>query len=61
MTTEKEMMDELHRIREQLYEETKHMSPEERLEYERRDLAEQVEKLGIKLKRPAPKTWEPVS
>ncbi len=56
MTTENDFMRELHGIREQLYEETKHMTPEERLAHERRDLAELTARLGIKLKRPAAET-----
>lgn len=61
MTTEKEIINDLHAIRERLYEETKHMSPEERLEFEKRDLVAQVEKLGIELKRPSSKNREPVT
>ncbi len=44
-------MSELHAIREELYEETKNMTPKQRLAYEQRDLDDQVEKLGITLKR----------
>jgi hypothetical protein len=61
MTTKEEIMRELHDIREQFYEETKHMTPEERLEHERRDLDEQVAKLGITLRRPDKKTYEPAT
>ncbi len=56
MATEKEIMRELHEIREQLYEETKHMPPEKRLEHEQRDLAGQLAKLGMTLKRPSAET-----
>lgn len=55
MTTEKNMMSELHKIRERFYEETKHMTLEERLEYEKRDVAELAVKYGFRLRRPTEK------
>ncbi len=59
MATEKEIMRELHEIREKMYEETKHMSPAERLEQEQHDLAEQLAALGITLKRPSARELSP--
>ncbi len=51
MTTANEIMRNLHAIREQIYEETKHMTPEERAEHINREADEGLAKLGIKLPR----------
>ena len=47
-------MKEIHDIRLQIYEETKDMSPEERVELVRREAQEMIEKHGLKVKRLEP-------
>lgn len=59
MTTEKEMMRSLHAIREQIYEETKNMTPEERAASSEREVTEQAKKFGLTLKRPSATVHEP--
>lgn len=51
MPTNKELMNELHAIREQIYEDTKHMTPAERSRHVRKEVDEGLAKLGIKLRR----------
>ena len=41
-------MQEIHKIREMIYEETKNMSPEERAALTQRDAQEMIEKYGLK-------------
>ncbi len=54
MTTDKEIMRDLHVIREQFYEETKHMTPEERVSRVQREVDEGLAKLGMTLNREEP-------
>ncbi len=44
----KEIMDELHRIREEIYEETKDMTPEERVAWMHDETADLKAELGLK-------------
>jgi len=52
MTNEPRAMREIHEIREKIYEDTKHMTPEEQTELTRREAQELIEKFGINIKRP---------
>ena len=47
MTTECKVMQELHAIREKIYEETKHMTDEERTEFFNKNAENALLKLGI--------------
>ena len=51
MTNEPRAMQEIHKIREGIYEETKNMSQEERSALTRREAWEVIEKYGLKVKR----------
>ncbi len=44
----KEIMDELHRIREEIYEETKNMTNEEQMNWLHDETADLVEELGLR-------------
>ena len=48
-------MKEIHDIRLQIYEETKDMSPEERVALVRREAQAMIDKYGLKVKRPEPR------
>ena len=50
MYDEPESMKEIRRIREKQYEETKDMTPEEQMEYDRKKAREVIERYGLKLK-----------
>lgn len=50
MATEMEMMHDLHTLREQLYEKTKHMTPEERAAYVRKEVDNGLVGLGVTLR-----------
>ncbi len=52
MRNESEPMKEIHAIREQIYEETKDMTPQQRAEHTRRAAEELATKHGISLLRP---------
>jgi len=52
MTNEPRARQEIHKIREMIYEDRKNMSPEERAALTRKDAQEMIEKYGIKVKRP---------
>ena len=54
MTQAPDTMAELHRIREQLYEEEKHLSPQERVEKIRREADALLKQWGLTLKRVPP-------
>jgi len=47
-------MRELHAIREQIYEETKHMTPAERAEHGQREAEAIIAKYNLKVKRSSP-------
>ena len=51
MTNEPRAMKEIHDIREKIYEDTKHMTPEEQTELTRREAQALIEKFGLKIKR----------
>ncbi|MCL1876114.1 MAG: hypothetical protein FWF87_07665 [Synergistaceae bacterium] len=51
MTNEPRAMQEIHKIREVIYEETRYMSQEERSALTRREAQEVIEKYGLKVKR----------
>jgi len=44
-------MQELYKIRERIYEDTKHMSPKERAALARKEAQEMIEIYGLKVKR----------
>jgi hypothetical protein len=48
---ESESLRELHKIREQIYEETKHMTPEEKDAYIRKGAEDLKKKYGLKLRK----------
>ena len=50
MPTGKQIMDELHRIREEMYEETKSMSDNERIQFMRRSVQEFMKAHHINLR-----------
>ena len=52
MTNEPKAMQEIHEIRRRIYEKTKNMSMEERMELTRREAREIMEKHGLELKLP---------
>ena len=52
MTNEPRAMKEIHEIREKIYEDTKHLTPEEQTELTRREAQALIEKHGLKIKRP---------
>ena len=54
MSTEPESMAQIHRIREQLYEEEKHLSPQERVAKIHRESDALLKEWGLTLKRVAP-------
>ena len=54
MTNEPRAMKEIHEIRLQIYEETKHMTPEEQTDLTRREAQALIEKFDLKVKRPEP-------
>ncbi len=47
MSTEPKAMREIHEIREQIYEEIKHMTPKEQTEYFHREAEEAIKKYGL--------------
>jgi len=47
-------MKEIHDIRLQIYEETKHMTPEEQTELTRKEAQALIDKFGLKIKYPEP-------
>jgi len=47
-------MKEIHDIRLQIYEDTKHMTPEEQTEFTRKEAQALIDKFGLKVKRPEP-------
>ena len=54
MSNECTVMRELHAIREQIYEETKHMTPAERAEHGQREAEAIIAKYNLKVKRSSP-------
>ena len=48
---ESKALDEIYKIREQYYEETKHLSPQELIKKIRQDSEEVIKKYGLKLPR----------
>ena len=54
MTNEPRAMREIHEIREKIYEETKHMTPEEQTELTRKEAQEMIDKYGLNIKRSEP-------
>jgi hypothetical protein len=54
MMNEPRAMREIHEIREKIYEETKHMTPEEQTELTRREAQYLIGKYGLKVRRPDP-------
>ena len=50
MTNEPRAMREIHEIRDNIYEETKNMPPEERAALTRREAREMIEKYGLEVK-----------
>ena len=52
MTNEPRAMREIHEIREKIYEDTKHMTPEEQTELTRMEAQALIEKYGLKIIRP---------
>ena len=50
MSREPRALKEIHEIREKIYEETKHLNPEERADLTNRVGREFVEKYGLKIK-----------
>ena len=50
MTNEPRAMKEIHDIREKIYEDTKHMTPEEQTELTHREAQSLIEKFGLKIK-----------
>ena len=54
MNREPESLVELHRLREQIYEEEKHLPPEERLKRLRQESDAFLKKAGLHLKRVSP-------
>ena len=50
MTNEPRAMQEIHKIREKIYEETKNMTAEERTEHTRREAQKLIEKHSLKFK-----------
>ena len=51
MTNEPIAMREIHKIRENIYEETKNLPPEERSALTRKEAQEVIDKYGLKVKR----------
>ena len=51
MKNEPKAMQEIHEIRESIYEETKNMSSKERAAFTRREAQEMIKKYGLKVKR----------
>ena len=47
-------MREIHKIRESIYEETKHLTPKEQTEFTRREAQALIEKYNLKVRRPEP-------
>ena len=59
MTNEPRAMKEIHEIREKIYEDTKHMTPEEQTELTRREAQALIEKYGLRIKHPdVPQTYK---
>ena len=52
MTNEPNAMREIHKIREDIYEETKNMSQRERAAVTRKEAQEIIESYGLEVKRP---------
>jgi len=52
VTNEPRVMKEIHDIRIQIYEETKHMTSEERVALVRREAQAMIDKHGLKVRRP---------
>ena len=61
MANEPRAMREIHEIREKIYEDTKHMTPEEQTEFTRREAQALIDKFGLKIKHPdSPPTYKVV-
>ena len=54
MSNEPRAMKEIHDIRLRMYEETKNMTPEERVALVRSEAQEMIDKYGLSITRPAP-------
>ena len=60
MTNEPRAMREIHKIRERIYEETKHMSPEERAAHANEQAQKLIDQYGLKVKRPDPPAYRKI-
>ena len=60
MMNEPRAMREIHEIRERIYEETKHMTPEEQTELTRREAQTLIDRHGLKVKRPDPPAYRKI-
>ena len=61
MSGEPKSMRDLHRIREQIYEEEKHLTPEQRIARIRQESDAFLKRAGLKLKRVSPPASTPTS
>ena len=59
MRSEPKSMQDLHRIREQMYEEEKRLTPEQRIQRIRQESDAFLKKAGLKLKRVSPSSSTP--
>ena len=53
-------MREIHEIRIQIYEETKHMTPEERATHANEQAQKLIDQYGLKVKRPEPPAYRKI-